>query len=275
MRKRQHRQILFAQNFLKSPKLVRRLVAKSTINSADIVYEIGAGKGIITAELAHMAGKVVAVEKDSPLVHKLRERFSLYGNVEIVENDFTKYKIAERHYKIFASIPYNITARIVRKILYDRPVPSEAYLILQKEAAKKFSGCPRETLVSTFAKPFFEFQILTVLRRTDFEPAPNVDSVLLRIRRRDLPLIDSECTTLYSEFVHHGFSAWKRHLRLAYKNIFTYKQWKRMSREIGFSLNATATELSFEQWLGLFNRYKQLRCGRMVHGGLIKKPLLH
>jgi 23S rRNA (adenine-N6)-dimethyltransferase len=258
MRKRQNKQTFLAQNFLKSPKLVRRLVAKSTINSSDIVYEIGAGKGIITAELAHVAEKVVAIEKDPRLVLGLREKFVAHGNIEIIERDFLRYKIIERNYKIFANIPYSITAEIMRKILYERPLPSEAYFILQREAAKKFSGCPRETQFSVLVKPLFEFQILAGLRRTDFDPVPNVDSVLLLIRRRKVPLIKKEDIALYRGFVYHGFGGWKARLRSAYKNVFTYKQWKRMSRELSFPLDATPTELSFEQWLGLFNRYKLL-----------------
>jgi 23S rRNA (adenine-N6)-dimethyltransferase len=257
MEKRQQKQILLAQNFLKSPALVHRLVSISTIGPSDIVYEIGAGKGIITAELARVAKRVVAIEKDPRLVCALQERFLGSETVEIIEKDFLGLSIPSADYKIFANIPYNMTARIVRKILYEPPVASEAYLILQKEAAKKFSGWPSETLFSILAKPFFEFQIVRELRRTDFAPMPGVDSVLLRIERRCIPLIHNADRRLYSDFVQYGFGRWKRHLRSAFKPVFTYKQWKRMSRELHFSLNATPRQLSFEQWLSLFHAFKQ------------------
>ena len=155
-------------------------------------------------------------------------------------------------YKIFANIPYNITAQILRKILYERANISEGYLILQKEAAKKFSGSPRETLFSILAKPFFEFQILSQLRRTDFWPVPNV---LLSIKRRTRPLIEMQDVASYREFVQYGFGRWKPNLKLAFKNLFTYKQWKRLARDLDFPLNATPTELSFEQWLGLYRGF--------------------
>lgn len=258
MAKRLSKQISLAQNFLKNPGLVRRLVKTSAIGPADTVYEIGSGKGIITAELARTAKKVIAVEKDAKLVRHLRQRFQSVENVEIIEKDFLRFSIAEPDYKIFANIPYNITANIVRKILYAPPAPSEAYLILQKEAAKKFSGSPHETLFSVLAKPFFEFRIVGGLKRTDFEPVPNVDSVLLHIKRRARQLLQREDEALYHDFVSYGFCRWKNCLRLAFKNVFTYKQWKRLSRDLQFPLNATPTQLRFEQWLGLYQCFQEL-----------------
>ena len=276
---RQYRQIHFAQNFLRSPRLVRRLVGMSSIALCDTVYEIGPGNGIITAELARAAGRVIAIEKDPRLVARLRERFGAEAHVQIVEKDFLDYSFTQplmKHvvepsltcallpprseYKIFASIPYNMTATIVRKILYVHPLPIEAYLIMQKEAARKFSGCPRETLFSILAKPFCEFKVLTHLRRTDFQPVPNVDSVLLSIKRRPTPLIPAQEAKPYRAFVEYGFSRWKPNLKLAYKNILTYKQWKRLAHDLSFPLDAAATELSFEQWLDLYRGFKRLNC---------------
>lgn len=253
METRQHNRICLAQNFLRSPKLVRQLIGTSTIGPSDTVYEIGPGNGIITAALASVARRVIAIEKDPELVHRLRERFRLLDNIEIVEKDFLHYVFRSRcEYKIFANIPYNITAQVLRKILYERTCLCEAYLILQKEAAKKVAGFPRETLVSVLAKPFFEFRILFHLRRTDFWPVPNVDSVLLRITRRTRPLIETQDAARYRDFVQYGFRRWKPNLRLAFKNVFTYKQWKRLTRDLDIPLNATPTELTFDQWLGLY-----------------------
>jgi 23S rRNA (adenine-N6)-dimethyltransferase len=257
MEKWRRRQIFLAQNFLWSPGLVRRLVARSSIGTSDVVYEIGPGRGIITAELARAAAKVVAIEKDPHLVRRLRERFRGVENIEIIEHGFLQFSIRARDYKIFANIPYSMTASIVRKILSVPPVPREAYLILQHEPARKFSGRPRETLFSLLAKPFVEFQIVARLKRTDFDPVPDVDSVLLRIARRREPLLQKEDAARYREFVHYGFGRWKRHLRSAFKFVFTYKQWKRLSQDLHFPLNATPTELTFEQWLGLFKAFRQ------------------
>jgi 23S rRNA (adenine-N6)-dimethyltransferase len=273
METRQSKQIYLAQNFLRSPTLVRRLVRLTTIGPSDVVYEIGPGNGIITAALARVAHQVIAIEKDPELVWRLRERFRALDNVEIVGQDFLTYSFRTSpdgransqtvgpqrltsHYKVFANIPFNLTARILRKLIDERSSVSDVYLILQKEAAQKFSGYPRETLFSVLAKPFFEFQILARLRRCDFRPAPQVDCVLLSIRRRPRPLIETRDADHYRNFVQYGFGKWKPSLKLAFKKVFTYKQWKRLARDLDIPLNATPTELSFEQWLGLYHGFR-------------------
>jgi len=256
MAKKSHKQIILAQNFFRSSILVRSLLDTSSIESCDIVYEIGSGRGIITAELARIARKVIAIEKDSILVQQLRERFQDVGNVEVIANDFLQYHIPDTEYKIFANIPYNITADIVRKILYTPPIPSEAYLVMQKEAAEKFSGSPSETQFSILAKSLFDLQIIRKLQNTDFEPVPNVDSVLLHIKKRHSVLVREEDTFLYHSFVHYGFGRWKNSLKLIFKPIFTYQQWKRLSKDLHFPLDATPSELTLEQWLGLFDCFK-------------------
>jgi 23S rRNA (adenine-N6)-dimethyltransferase len=257
MSKKSHKQISLAQNFLRSSKLVRSLLDISSIEASDIVYEIGPGRGMITAELARIARKVIAIEKDPVLVQGLRKRFQDVNNVEIRESDFLNYRMPNGEYKIFANIPYNITTDIVRKILYLPPISSEAYLVVQKEAAEKFSGSPKETQFSILAKPLFDFQIIRGLRRTDFEPVPNVASVLLHIRKRHSVLVLEKDTFLYRSFVRYGFGRWRNNLKLIFKPIFTYQQWKRLSKELHFALDATPSKLTFEQWLGLFECFKQ------------------
>lgn len=256
MAKKPCKQITLAQNFLKSSRLVRLLINLSSIEPSDTVYEIGPGHGIITAELAQIAHRVIAIEKDPALVQQLRERFQYIHNVEIIADDFLQYRISDREYKLFANIPYNITAGIVRKILYMPPVPNEACLVMQKEAAEKFAGSPKETLFSILATPLFNLQIIRELQRTDFKPVPNVDSVLLRIKKRRSLLIREEDTLLYRNFVRYGFEGWRKNLKLIFKPIFTYRQWNRLSKDLHFPLDATPSELTFEQWLGLFDCFK-------------------
>ncbi|HLO14141.1 MAG TPA: 23S ribosomal RNA methyltransferase Erm [Anaerolineales bacterium] len=257
MAKKSNKQTALAQNCLRSAKLVRSLLDKSSIESSDIAYEIGPGRGIITAELAQIARKVIAIEKDPILVRRLRTRFRDVSNIQIIADDFLYYHIPAREYKIFANIPYNITACIVHKILYTPPVPSEAYLIMQKEAAEKFSGCPWETQFSVLAKPLFDIQMIRELRRTDFEPVPNVDSVLLHIKKRESALIRKEDAFLYRRFVRYGFGTWKHSLKSIFRPVFTYPQWKHLSKDLHFACDATPTKLTFEQWLGLFECFKQ------------------
>lgn len=257
MSKKSRPQIALSQNFLRSSTLVCSLLDESSIESGDIVYEIGPGRGVITTELAKIARRVVAIEKDPTLARELCTRFWNAEHVEIIPVDFLSYHIPDREYKIFANIPYNITAEIVRKILYIPPVPREAYLIMQREAAQKFSGTPNETQFSLLAKPLFDIQIIRELQRTDFDPRPQVDSVLLCIKKRPCPLIQKEDISLYRSFIRYGFGRWKHNLKLIFKPIFTYPQWRHLSKDLYFPLDATPSRLTFQQWIGLFECFKQ------------------
>ncbi len=247
MNRTQQKRKYLAQNFLTDRNLVARLAGKAGLRPGDTVIDIGAGRGIITAELARRCARVIAIEKDPVLAGRLRDRFRELENVEVIACDFLRYRIPVPAYKVVASIPYNVTADIVRRLLNSSL--SEAHLIMQKQPAKKLAGTPHETMLSLHAKTRFRFEIVHELRRTDFHPVPDVDSVMLRITRRQDPVADE---IAYHDFVRYGFGRYKRNLRLAFKNVFSYKSWKRISRELGFDINATPTELSFRQWVGLY-----------------------
>ena len=249
--------LALAQNFFKSPALVHGLVALSSLGQTDTVVEIGPGAGMITQALAVVAQRVVAIEKDPALVRQLRKKFRHTCQVEIIEGDCLEKWLDLTDYKIFANIPFNLTARIMQKILYTPHPPCEAYLVVQKEAAQKFVGSPSETQFSILAKPWFDLQVIHAFQREDFDPIPNVEAVFLQIKKRGPPLVGAPDALSYQKFVEYGFGGWKKSLRLTYKAIFTYQQWKRLAADLHFAEEATPTQLTFEQWLGLFACFRQ------------------
>lgn len=248
----------YSQNFLKSPLLVKKLVEQSSIDRTDIVYEIGPGKGIITQELAKKSTKVIAIEKDRGLWTRLREKFLNNPNIEIRLGDFLKERLPEKErYKVFSNIPFSITAEIIAKLTSAANPPKDTYLIIQEESARKFSGSPygKERLYSLLLQPRFELRILHHFRRTDFYPVPKVNIVLLQIKKRNNPLVQGDKKQLYRDFIVYGFSQWKLNIKKALEKIFTYKQFSRLARDLKFEKSATPSDLSFQQWLGLFNYF--------------------
>jgi 23S rRNA (adenine-N6)-dimethyltransferase len=248
-----------AQNFLTKVRLAASLVNASSIGSHDIVYEIGPGAGILTKELAKRARKVIAIERDYGLYAKLKKKFEGNAAVILYNADFLKFKIKEPSYKVFANLPFNITSAVVRKFVCAPNPPAEAYLILQREAAEKFVGIARTTQFSILAKPWFQLKIVRHLKRTDFSPVPRVNVAMLHMEKRSTPLVSPMDISLYERFVKCGFGVWRRHLKLNYKGIFTHNQWKRLSRDLAFSIRAKPSELNFDQWLGLFAFFKKVR----------------
>jgi len=248
-------QIKHSQNFLKSPKLVEKLVRLAKIRSNDLVYEIGPGKGIITDQLLRTGARVVAIEKDERLFQKIKQKFQRDSRIKIFYGDFLKWNLPKRErYKIFSNIPFNLTAQIIGKITSAVNPPEESYLIIQEEAAKRFAGLPysKEKQYSLLLKPWFEMRILYRFKATDFYPVPKVNIVLLKIRKREKPLVEKKNSQLYRDFIVYGFNHWKPSLKKGLKKIFSYQQFSRLARDLRFDIAAQPTDLTFEQWLGLF-----------------------
>lgn len=160
--------------------------------------------------------------------------------------------LAHQARRVIANIPYNITSATVRKLLFQNRGLQTAYLIMQREAAFKFAGMHHETQFSILAKARFRLTLECNLSRADFDPPPKVDSLLLRISRRPQDAVRSY--TQYQQFVMLGYRSGKRSLKLTFKPFFTYKQWRFLARELNFATNAKPSELSFEQWIGLFGK---------------------
>src|SRR3989344_1248271 len=135
------RRKLYSQNFLRNPELITKLIRNSSIGKKDTVVDIGAGRGIITSELIKRSGNVIAVEKDYILYQYLKEKFKDNDNLNLVYGDILKIKMPVATYKVFANIPFVITADVVRKLTND-PNFQEGYLIVQKEFAQKIIGKP-------------------------------------------------------------------------------------------------------------------------------------
>jgi len=93
--------IIYSQNFTVNPLLVANLIEQSSISKEDVVYEVGSGTGIITAELAKRCKKVVAIEIDKNLVRKLQTKFINVPNIEVREGDFFYILLPNKNIKFF------------------------------------------------------------------------------------------------------------------------------------------------------------------------------
>lgn len=253
-RRRARRRRELSQHFLRSRSLAARLVDQSTISARDLVVEIGPGRGILTHELAKRSGRLVAVELDRCLVTGLRETYADNDHVDVVLGDFLKYSLPTCAYKVFGNIPYSATAAIIRRLV-DAPVPPvDAYCIVQRESADRFAGHPfaPETSASLLMKPWWQIEICHRLRRSDFDPPPSVESVMLWLARRTRPLIQESHGQIYRKFISGSFGRRGNTVRQCLKSVFTGPQVARLARDLRFNPNARPSELTFDQWLGLF-----------------------
>lgn len=193
----------FDQHFLRNPRLVAELIGHSNIRKNDTVYDLGAGSGVISSVLARRCKQVVAVELESNALGQLRQNMKSFDNVKIIGRDFMSLDAPVVPYKIFSNIPFSFSAMVVRKFTSVDYPPKGMYLIVQKQFARKLvPGSDHFTSqLGAEIAPWFTARIRKPLRRTDFTPPPNVDTVLLEIKPREESLITKESAEDYRRFI--------------------------------------------------------------------------
>ncbi len=246
-----------SQNYLTNQLRVKELVAQAEIRDQDTVVEIGPGKGIITQELAKCARQVIAVEVDPKLYSLLQGKISNLSNVELILADFLTWQLPSTPFKVFANIPFNMTAEIVTKLVNDINPPTLAYLIMQDKAAERFIGQPlvQDTQFSILLKNEFEVSIVTRISRQEFAPTPKAGVVLIEFRKRDKPLVDSAERKAFRDFVVYGYNQWKPTVLEAFAKIFSAGQQQKLKKVV--DVHAKPRELKIEQWVSLFKTYLQ------------------
>jgi 23S rRNA (adenine-N6)-dimethyltransferase len=247
--------IKYSQNKLKNKALIETLINQSSISPGDIVYDIGAGAGIISQVLLKKGARVIAVEKDITFYDKwhLQQQFTGCQNFELYIDDFLQIKLPLTiKYKVFSNIPFFHTADIIHKLLDNNNPPEDCYLIVQKEAGEKYTGIPRETLASLLLKPIYWLDIIHYFESKDFYPAPGVDIVLLQIEQRKFRSIPTNLYSAYKDLVVFLWKDSSEPINRSLKHIFTYPQQKRLCKLLKIDEQMSPCNLNFHQYLGLF-----------------------
>ena len=190
------------QNFLVDDDAINNIVESSEISKNDLVIEIGPGLGTLTKELLDRAYKVICIELDDRMIKILNERFYLYNNLQIINEDVLKIdlnnliegekakaKASENvkieNVKIVANLPYYITTPIIMKLLEDRLDIDTITVMIQKEVADRIIAVPGSKLSGaiTYSVNYYaESEAVRFVSRDSFVPAPNVDSEVIKLK---------------------------------------------------------------------------------------------
>jgi 23S rRNA (adenine-N6)-dimethyltransferase len=254
-----HRRPELSQHFLRDAGVARALVRRLGFPPGAFVVEPGAGDGELTGALADAGYRVLAVEKDADLFRRLRQRFDERPSVECRFGDFLTMPLPRTPYRVVSNVPYGITAGLVRKLLAAPRPPDEAALVVQREAAEKFAGAPRETRFSLLYKPWFEIAIECDVPRRCFDPPPRVSSVLMRVQPRAAPLVAVSSAQAYRRFIIEAFGRGGPEASRGLRRFVTGRQLARLRRDLGFAADARPSELAFSQWLAIF-RFVEHEC---------------
>ena len=245
------RRRVLSQNFLVDHRAIDALVDGSGIGHGDLVLDIGAGNGLISAALARRGAVVQAIERDPALAARLRAKFATWPSVTVVEADVLAMPLPAEQFRVVANIPFGITTQILRRLL-DKDGLARADMIVQAEVARKRGPRGRGTLLNACWEPWFEFGTGARIPAAAFRPRPRVDAAVLMVTRRDPPLVDPASRRDYTEFVTAAFEGARPTVASALTRFVPRARFARLAGELGFAADALPSQLDVHQWAGLF-----------------------
>jgi 16S rRNA (adenine1518-N6/adenine1519-N6)-dimethyltransferase len=248
-----------------------RIVAAADLAREDIVLEIGAGDGALTALIAAQAGRVVAVELDQRLIPGLNERFAAQPHVTVLHGDILGMEIggamrggcgepgsatapeadASLHFKVVANLPYYITAAVIRKLLELPQPPDLLVLTVQREVAERIAaGPPQMSLLAVSVQYYCTAQVVDHIPPGAFRPPPKVESAVIRLLRRHEPLFPRLPAEDFFRVVRAGYCQPRKQLRnsLAHGMGTSGGQASAWLLEAGVSPHRRAETLTLEEW---------------------------
>lgn len=205
------------QNFIINPGVCPRIAEEGGAREGVGVIEVGAGIGVLTAELAKRADKVVCVELDTRLLPVLDETLGEFDNVKIINGDILKvdlHRILEEEFGnmpvvVCANLPYYITSPVIMRLLESRLKIDSVTVMVQKEAAVRLCadvGSRDSGAVTVAVNYYAEAQKLFDVSRGSFMPSPNVDSAVIRLDILKNPPIEVSDEKFFFSMVKAAFS---------------------------------------------------------------------
>ena len=249
------------QNFLINPTVCPRMAEMGNAKPGWGIIEIGAGVGVLTAELARRADKVVCIEIDSRLLPVLDETLAEFDNIKIVNEDVLKvdlHKLIEQEFAgmpvaVCANLPYYITSPIIMNLLEAHLPIASLTVMVQKEAAVRLCAEPgsREVgAVSIAVRYYSDPKILFQVSRGSFLPAPDVDSTVIRLDVRDRPPVEVGSEEQFFKVVRAAFSQRRKTLpnTLSAGLGIPKAQAIEMLEKAGIPTNLRAEQLTLDQF---------------------------
>lgn len=205
------------QNFIVDPTVCPRMAEAATAD-AEGILEIGAGAGVLTAELAKRAKKTVSVEIDERLRPVLSKTLGAYPNAEVVYGDILKTDVKKliaekfeglRGVNVCANLPYYITSPVIMGLLSENLPLGSMTVMVQREAAERLCaeiGTRKAGAVSVAVRYYATPQKLFDVPKNCFMPQPKVDSAVIKLTLTKTPPVKIDDEKFFFEVVKAGFA---------------------------------------------------------------------
>ncbi|HET7047814.1 MAG TPA: 16S rRNA (adenine(1518)-N(6)/adenine(1519)-N(6))-dimethyltransferase RsmA [Solirubrobacteraceae bacterium] len=177
------------QNFLVDRNILGVIERLAELGPGDVVLEIGGGEGVLSERLAAVVAHVHVVEVDRRLEDGLRELLGRFSNVTLHMEDALEVDLAALHpapTKVVANLPYGIAATVILRTIEELPGVCSWVVMVQREVGERLAAAPATPAygaTSVLAQLACDVKVLRPVARTVFRPVPNVDSVLVGLRR--------------------------------------------------------------------------------------------
>ena len=257
------------QNFLINDEVVTGIIEKAEITSEDLVIEIGPGLGTLTKELLEKAGKVIAIELDKRMIEILTDRFGLYSNFELINQDVLKVDLNKliqenlneniKKAKIVANLPYYITTPIIMKLLEEKLPIETITVMIQKEVADRLIEIPggKNSGAITYSVYYYaEAEEVLKVEPNSFIPEPAVDSkvIKLTIRKENAVKVQDEKTMF--KIIKYAFMQRRKTLVNALEKTDIFKEKKEVIEileKLGLNNKRRGEALSLEDYANIAN----------------------
>ena len=251
------------QNFLIDGEAINSIVEASNITRNDVVIEIGPGLGTLTRFLLEKAGKVICIELDTRMIEILQDRFKLYNNFELCNEDVLKVDLQSiiqkekqsfKAVKVVANLPYYITTPIIMKLLEDELQLESITVMVQKEVAERLIAIPGEKEAGAITYSVYYYassEKIAEVPRTSFVPAPKVDSEVIKLTLRKEPPVSVCDTKLMFKIIKNAFMQRRKTLLNSLTNakIFSTKeQGQKIMKELNLNENIRAERLTLQNF---------------------------
>ncbi|GAA1092071.1 23S rRNA (adenine(2058)-N(6))-methyltransferase Erm(O) [Nocardiopsis composta] len=240
-----------SQNLLTDASVARRLVQLADPAPGGLVFEVGAGDGMITRHLARTPAHVVAYELDPVFSARLAKRYADRPRVDVRGTDFLRAKPPREPFSVVGNIPYSRTADIVDWCLRARSLSSAALLTQLEYARKRTGAAGRWSKLTVTTWPQMEWRFAGRVQRNRFHPVPRVDGGILHLVRRDRPLIPGSALGEYRKLVAEGFTGTGGSLRASLRRSHPGNRVDAALRAAGVPFGTVVAFVSPDQWVAL------------------------